>query len=86
MAKEKDDVIIDLRKVNEMLVEIIKKKDDMIAKIDVTLKETEQELNDAKAILKKYARQCEDILDVGRLENDLNVKRRMENMVIIIVE
>ncbi|KAK5784438.1 hypothetical protein PVK06_038962 [Gossypium arboreum] len=41
VVKEKDDVIIDLRKVKEMLVGIIKKKDEMIAKIDITLKEAE---------------------------------------------
>ncbi|KAH1082266.1 hypothetical protein J1N35_022027 [Gossypium stocksii] len=55
-CKEKDDVIIGLKKVNKMLVGTIKTKNEMIVETDVTLEATEKELHDTKAILKKYER------------------------------
>lgn len=49
-----------------MLDETIKVNDELIAKIDATLKENEQELSDAKAIIKIYEKQSENILIVKR--------------------
>ncbi|KAH1097078.1 hypothetical protein J1N35_013999 [Gossypium stocksii] len=66
MVKGKDDVIINLKKINEMIVGTIKKKDEMIAKIDVKLKVNEYELSYDKTILKNYERQSNDILAIGR--------------------
>lgn len=60
-VKEKDNVTIDLRKVNKMFVGIIKKKDEMIAKTNVTLEATKEELTDSKSILKNCGRLSEDI-------------------------